>query len=223
MLFTLGLVFLWLELTLAYRLFHRSPDQVVLNAAATTVDVPAETVNLPLDHAAATPTAATFPNRFFVKADWYKKGGPVFLYDGGEGAADDSMIQSDPNAKYDNLTFFERFLNDHHGLGIVWEHRYYGKSLPRGMRLKESKEADFKYLTTEQALLDVVYFAKTFSRPGKEFAGIDLTPKKTPWIFVRCSYPGSRAALMRVAYPDTIFASYAASAPVQAVVEMPEF
>ncbi|KAK7894000.1 hypothetical protein LTR67_006701 [Exophiala xenobiotica] len=216
-----GFIPFWLKLTLANRLIYRGPDQVVLNDAETLAKVPEEFVTLPLDHANA--AASTFRNRFFVKADWYKKGGPVFLYDGGEGAADTSYIKGNSKTSYENLSFFERFLKDHGGLGIVWEHRYYGKSLPPGRNLEQSKEEDFKYLTTQQALSDVVAFARSFSRSGTPFDGLDLTPAKTPWIFVGCSYPGSRAALMRVAHPDTIFASYAASAPVQAAVAMSSY
>jgi hypothetical protein len=46
-----------------------------------------------------------------------------------------------------------------------------------------------------------------------------LTPDVTPWVFVGGSYPAMRAAFMRKMYPDTIFASYASSAPVQASVD----
>jgi hypothetical protein len=75
----------------------------------------------------------------------------------------------------------------------------------------------FKYLTTEQSLADVVQFANQFSRKDIKY---DLTPKKTPWIFVGGSYPAMRAAFMRNLYPDTIYASYASSAPVEAQVDM---
>ena len=147
----------------------------------------------------------------------------MFLYDGGEGAADTRFIRSDKDTPWERLSFFERFLFNHSGIGIVWEHRYYGKSLPPRRNLNESKEEDFRYLTTQQALSDVVVFANSFKRSGSKFQGMDLTPEKTPWIFVGCSYPGSRAALMRVAHPNTIFASYASSAPVQAKVDMSSY
>lgn len=217
----LGFICFWLKLTLANRLIYQDPNQVTLTAE-TFANVSEEFVNLPLDHMNA--AGSTFRNRFFVKTDWYEKGGPVFLYDGGEGAADPRNITSDTKTPYEDLSFFERFLKDHGGLGIVWEHRYYGESLPLPeRRLKQSREEDFKYLTTQQALSDVVAFAQKFSRSDKSFDGLDLTPKKTPWIFVGCSYPGSRAALMRVEHSDTIFASYAASAPIQARVDMSSY
>jgi hypothetical protein len=61
-------------------------------------------------------------------------------------------------------------------------------------------------------------FAWNFSRPN--LPGVDLTPGNTPWIFIGGSYPGIRAAFVRHTYPETIHASYAASAPVQASVDM---
>ena len=75
-----------------------------------------------------------------------------------------------------------------------------------------------QYLSTEQALADVPYFAANFTRPNLRH--IDLTPESTPWIFIGGSYPGMRAAFMRNMYPDTIYASYASSAPVEARIDM---
>lgn len=67
-----------------------------------------------------------------------------------------------------------------------------------------------RYLTAEQSLADVPYFAQRFSRPN--FQSIDLSPKSTPWIFIGGSYSGVRAAWMRNIYPETIFAAYSSSA-----------
>lgn len=194
---------------------------MVLNAETLTAVPVEEFVLLPIEH--NNRTSPKFANRFFVKADWYEPGGPVFLYDGGEGAASTEYIQKSKRTPFESLSFFEKFLKNHKGLGIVWEHRYYGKSLPfPEEQLNQSKEENYKYLTTQQALLDVVAFADSFKRP-KPFQSVNFSPKSTPWIFIGCSYPGSRAALMRVAYPDTIFASYAASAPIEAKTEMSSY
>ena len=46
--------------------------------------------------------------------------------------------------------------------------------------------------TVEQALLDVVTFAK-----GWEWKNYTVSPKKTPWIVIGGSYPGARAAFLR--------------------------
>jgi hypothetical protein len=73
----------------------------------------------------------------------------------------------------------------------------------------------FKYLTTEQSLADVVAFAKQFKRKG---INATLTPDKTPWVFIGGSYPAMRAAFIRDKYPETIYAGYASSAPVEASI-----
>lgn len=78
-----------------------------------------------------------------------------------------------------------------------------------------------KYLTTKQALADIPHFAKNFHRDN--FHDTDLTPKGSPWVMIGASYPGVRAALTREKYPDTIYAAFAASAPVQARINMTSY
>lgn len=88
------------------------------------------------------------------------------------------------------------------------------------MKLDPASE-QMKYLTTRQALADIPYFAKNFSR--ENFSDVDLTPQGTPWIMLGESYPGMRSALSRNEYPDTIFAAYASSAIVQARVDLSSY
>lgn len=111
--------------------------------------------------------------------------------------------------------FFYQFLKEFKGLGIVWEHRYYGKSLPFGPVSRKSKSSQMRFLTVENALKDFVVFADGFK--WKRYA---VSPKQAPWVFLGGSYPGMRAAMMRQLYPDTVYASYASSAPVQARKDM---
>ena len=95
--------------------------------------------------------------------------------------------------------------------------RYYGDSLPYPIT-NDTPPEHFKYLTNKQALADLPFFAQNFTRDG--YAHIDLTPSGTPWVMIGGSYSGMRAAFTRNEYPDTIFASLASSAPVQARVNM---
>ena len=76
----------------------------------------------------------------------------------------------------------------------------------------------YKYLTIEQSLEDVVYFANHFQPQGLEQHWPQLKPNKSPWIFVGGSYPGARAAWIRDSHPDTIYASWASSAAVHRMV-----
>lgn len=180
-----------------------------------------ETVALPLDHWNA--SAGTFLNRFWVYDNKYQTGGPVILWDAGEGNAIEDVESADAEK-----SVFKQMLNEVKGIGVIWEHRYYGESVPDSFKEFTNRPShqrtnwppaeSYRYLTTEQALADVPAFAWNFSRP--RFPNQDLTPASTPWVFVGGSYPGMRAAFIREIYPETIFASYAASAPVQASVDM---
>jgi hypothetical protein len=179
----------------------------------------AEYVTLPIDNFAQQKNQdssyyGTFNNRYWAASSSYKPGGPVFIYDVGEANAA-------PNALFrlqDPTSFFKQIVDQYHGIGIVWEHRFYGNSSPSGPVDINTPAEDFRFLTTEQSLADVVGFAKQFSLKSR---GINesLTPDATPWVFVGGSYPGMRAAFMRNMYPETIYASYASSAPVQASVD----
>ena len=84
-----------------------------------------------------------------------------------------------------------------------------------------------KYLTTDQALEDFAVFAKGFTLPSassiRPKSADALRPQNTPWIVIGASYPGVRAALLRVRNPEVVFASWASSAPVQAQIDMASY
>jgi hypothetical protein len=81
---------------------------------------------------------------------------------------------------------------------------YYGTSFPT---LDISTE-NLRFLSTEQALAEVDYFARNV-----KFEGIDadLTAPKTPWIVYGGSYAGAQAAFLRVVYPDTFWGTISSS------------
>ncbi|KAI1950915.1 hypothetical protein LOZ39_002905 [Ophidiomyces ophidiicola] len=170
----------------------------------------AEFTEVPIDHKRP---EKKYKNRFWVNEAHYKSGGPVFIFDGGEANAkryaDFYLVNQ--------TSFFVQLLKEFGGMGIVWEHRYYGESNPFPVNLNTTAE-QFQYLNNEQALADIPFFAKSFKRSA--FPKDDLTPKSTPWVMVGGSYPGMRAAFTRDKYPDTIFAAFASSAPVQAQIDM---
>ncbi|KAJ5618679.1 hypothetical protein N7528_006790 [Penicillium herquei] len=174
-------------------------------------DVVAEYVTLPIDHTDS--SVGTYKNRYWVQDEYYEKGAPVFVYDVGE-----SNAESTAQLQLGNSTsFFSSILQEHNGMGIVWEHRYYGDSLPFPITNNTPPE-HFTYLNNEQALADMPYFAQNFSR--RAYHDVDLRPSATPWVMVGGSYSGMRSAFTRNKYPETIFASYASSAPVQAQIDM---
>jgi len=168
-------------------------------------------ITLPLDH--TSDASPTFQNRYFVNATLYTPGGPVIVFDSGEGQADPYVGA----IVYDS--FISELAHQFHGAMIVFEHRFYGGSLPNGLTL-ESGEDLYQYLTIEQALADVAALASNFSVKGIKS---DLTSSATPWVFVGSSYSGLRAALLRERYPHAIYASMAGSAPVETKVDFYEY
>ncbi|EIW58430.1 uncharacterized protein TRAVEDRAFT_47584 [Trametes versicolor FP-101664 SS1] len=175
---------------------------------------------MPLDHFGN--TTGTFKNRFWVNDTYYKPGGPVFLFDSGEQNAEPLLpyyLQ-----EYHGLSATMRLAKRYSGVAILWEHRFYGDSLPFPVNGNTTAE-QWQFLNTEQALEDVVYFANRFSLTGGHALSTSATdnplhPSKTPWVWLGGSYPGVRGALLRVRNPETIFAVWASSAPVHAQVDM---
>ncbi|KAF9787086.1 peptidase S28 [Thelephora terrestris] len=182
-------------------------------------DVPTQWATLPIDHWG---NEGTFQNRYWYNATYYQQGGPVFLYDVGETNAEPFTAFLDDGESFHSAVM--RLAKRYHGVAIVWEHRYYGESLPFPINNETTKE-QWQFHTVEQALEDVIYFAQRFSfpHPDSRTASYRPYPSTTPWIFIGGSYPGIRAAFLRIRNPETIFASWASSAPVEAQIDMSSY
>ncbi|KDQ61976.1 hypothetical protein JAAARDRAFT_190681 [Jaapia argillacea MUCL 33604] len=178
-----------------------------------------EYIQMPIDHFGN--GSGTYLNRYWTNGTYYQPGGPVFLFDSGEQNAEPLLpyyLQ-----EYHGLSATMRLAKRYQGLAILWEHRFYGESLP--FPVNEDTTADqWNYLTTEQALEDVIYFANSFSGNfTSSLASNPLHPSNTPWIWLGGSYPGIRGALLRIRNPLTIYAAWASSAPVQAQIDMSSY
>ena len=103
-----------------------------------------EGILLPLN--SSDPTSKQFCNRFRVRDQFYKAGGPVFLYRAGENKGEESLgyIASKNGTADENLTFFEMMLKNFNGMGVLTEHRYYGKSIPEGANILKRSDVDFR-------------------------------------------------------------------------------
>ncbi|KAJ5110579.1 hypothetical protein N7532_001114 [Penicillium argentinense] len=184
---------------------------IPLSHVSEATNVIAQYAELPIDH--GDDSVGTYKNRYWLSDKYYRDEGPVFVYDVGESAAENAAKEHLGNSS----SFFAEMLSEFGGIGIVWEHRYYGDSLPFPVSA-DSPPEHFAYLTTKQALADIPYFAQNFSLGAH--AHVDLSPAGTPWVMVGGSYAGIRSAFSRDAYPDTIYAAFASSAPVEARVDM---
>ncbi|KAJ5261208.1 serine carboxypeptidase S28-domain-containing protein [Penicillium angulare] len=183
--------------------------------------VPSYYFDVPVDHFSS--NTDTYKNLYYVNDTYYKTGGPVILQDMGEEGFTQSAAQiymAEEDARSASMELARQL----HGIVIGWEHRYYGRSLPVEIDdetyVPKQGLGGYKYLTVQQALEDVAYFANNFNKTDladnkviKSTASLD--PYHTPWIFIGGSYPGSRAAWLRLTHPEIIYASWASSAPVQ--------
>ncbi|EWC46442.1 hypothetical protein DRE_04385 [Drechslerella stenobrocha 248] len=172
-------------------------------------------IEIPMDHRQIKGTNGTFMNRYWVYDRYYQVGGPIFFYDAGE------QNLAPYAADWLKESFLTSFLEEFKGMGIAWEHRYYGESwvLPRTNITTPLSE--LQYLSVGQALEDINYFANRFK--SERFPDYDKTPKGTPWVYFGTSYAGARASFMRQKFPDTVFAAYSSSAPVQARADLSGF
>ncbi|CAG2173161.1 unnamed protein product [Oppiella nova] len=97
------------------------------------------------------------------------------------------------------------------GLSVAIEHRYYGVSQPFNSLTTDN----LKYLSSEQALADT---AELIMYLGKQYK-ID----HGKWVVFGGSYAGNLAAWFREKYPDLCKGAIASSAPVEAVVDFPDY
>ncbi|BGP26294.1 extracelular serine carboxypeptidase [Rhodotorula toruloides] len=157
-------------------------------------------------HIAPTTPGETWQQRYWFDATFYKPGGPVFLLDAGETDGEGRL----PFLSQGILRILSEATG---GLGIVFEHRYYGKSFPVANLTTDS----LRFLTTRQSLDDGAHFARNVVLPGLEHVDIQA-PGSTPWIYYGGSYAGAKAALARKLFPD-VFAGGIASSAVTAAIE----
>lgn len=182
----------------------------------------ARTIEIPIDHFNESDTR-TFKNRYWVNDTFYKAGGPVFFHDAGEASVSDQAMEYMSSGR----TFSAQLelAKKYNGIFILWEHRFYGESLPFEINqttgIAFAGYEAYKYLTNEQALEDAVYLATHIELPGHE-AG-SLRSNHTPWIWIGGSYAGIRAAIIRQRNPDVFFASWSSSAPMKTQVQAPVY
>ncbi|KAK7690876.1 hypothetical protein QCA50_005978 [Cerrena zonata] len=157
----------------------------------------------PLDH--FVDTGFTFPQRYWVSTRHYKTGGPVIVLDGGETSGAGRLSFLDTG-------IVDILANATNGLGIVLEHRYYGKSVP----VQNFTTDSLRWLNNEQAAADSANFMQHVQIPG---LSDDITAPNTPWIYYGGSYAGARSAHMKVLYPDIVFGAIASSGVTFATID----
>lgn len=152
------------------------------------------------------PDLGTFEQFYYYDAShWKGPGSPVVLFTPGEV----------------NATGYESYLTTNRTTGvvaekigaaaIVVEHRYWGTSTP----FTELTTANMTYLTLENSIKDMTYFANNVKLPFIRHASSNA--KDVPWVFMGGSYSGALSAWIESVDPGTIWAYQASSAVVQTI------
>ncbi|EFQ25760.1 serine carboxypeptidase S28 [Colletotrichum graminicola] len=153
----------------------------------------------------------TFPLRYWYDDRFYKPGGPVIALAAGETSGNGRL----PFLQKGIVAILAEATN---GVGIILEHRYYGRSYPT----PDFSTKNLRFLTTDQALADTAYFAQHVVFPGK-LATLNLTAPGTPWIMYGGSYAGAFVAFLRKVYPDVFWGAISSSGVTAAVVDFWEY
>ncbi|PVI03124.1 hypothetical protein DM02DRAFT_698935 [Periconia macrospinosa] len=176
----------------------------------------AHIIEQPIDHFPnisryAPHTEATFRQRYFFDSTYYKPGGPVFLYIGGETSGE---------SRFSNLQtgIIQILMQATNGLGVILENRYYGESWPTN----SSTTDDLRFLTTEQTIADNEFFATHATFPGVA-ENASLNAPETPWIMYGGSLAGGQVAFSLKVYNELFAGGIASSAAVSAKVEYPNW
>jgi hypothetical protein len=125
------------------------------------------------------------------------------------------------------------------GMGLILEHRYYGTSFPEQALVTSSglTTDNLRWLTTDQSIADIAYFAQHVSIPGHE--NENLTAPGRPWILSMLvplrvgdvpdllidggSLAGAEVAFTMKEYGDVIYGAISSSGTVQAFKGYPEW
>ncbi|KAJ5217326.1 hypothetical protein N7468_010334 [Penicillium chermesinum] len=157
-----------------------------------------------LDH--KNPSLGTFSQRYWYSTEnWNGPGSPVVLMTPGEVAMDGY------EGYLTNRTLTGLFAQAIEGAVILIEHRYWGQSSP----YIELTAETLQYLTLENSIADLTYFAKNVKLPFDESGSTNA--QHAPWVLAGGSYSGALSAWTASTAPGTFWAYYATSAPVEAI------
>jgi hypothetical protein len=158
-----------------------------------------------IDH--ANPELGTFKQRYWYGTEFWKgPGSPIYLVTPGEQTGEGFNRTWLGNTRLSGL-----MANQTGGAVVILEHRYWGRSSPYDNLTVEN----LQYLTLDNSLKDLTYFAKTFVPPFDDSGA--SSADKAPWVFSGGSYAGALAGWLAALEPGTFWAYYSSSGVVEAV------
>ncbi|XP_013105186.2 putative serine protease K12H4.7 [Stomoxys calcitrans] len=145
----------------------------------------------------------TWQMRYLANDEFYEKGGPMFIYVGGEWTISPGAISRGHH--YD-------MAKEHQGYLFYTEHRYYGQSKP----VKDLSPDNMQYLHVRQALADLAHFIRVMkvTIPGMENSKVILTGG---------SYSATMVTWFKKLYPELATGCWASSAPLLAKRDFLEY
>lgn len=150
-----------------------------------------------LDHFSA--DTRVFKQRYWSTDTYASGSAPVLLYICGESACGSGAVMGMLSAHAANLK----------ARAIAVEHRYYGQSQP----FTDLATENLKYLSTDQAIADLIYFKTVMQSQG--YNG--------KWIVMGGSYAGALAADLRAQAPEHFVGALASSAAVRPLKDLTEY
>jgi len=187
----------------------------------------------------------TFKQRYFYTSRYVQKEGDKqgantnqntvsFLCVGGEGPSlDKSVLVDSVHCTGDMIELAHKLYHEQNWNVHLFalEHRYYGESFPN--KNSQKKEAylrvndnvldsggdEYKYLSSRQAVQDIVEFVKSSEALQHIKINGYTSNNNVRWITFGGSYPGMLSSWSRLLHPDVIYGAIANSAPVQAELD----
>ncbi|KAJ8708184.1 hypothetical protein PYW08_010550 [Mythimna loreyi] len=160
-------------------------------------------VQVRLNHFMAYDTR-TYPMRYYYNNEF--AGQNIVIFVGGEWAISENWTQA--GLAYE--------MAQQMGAALFYtEHRYYGSSRP----FPDSDLPNLSFLTIDQALADLTQFIQYIKSDA--FEGGRYRNGKVA--LVGCSYAGTMATWMRLAYPHVVDAAFSDSGPLHAQENFPEY
>lgn len=183
-------------------------------------DIHNGTFRQPLDHGDPR-SNVTFEQRYWYSLRHYKPHSntpvPLIVLEGGE---------TDAGVR---LPFLDHGIVDilaaaTGGIGIVLEHRYYGKSYPPRSEFPRDGTTwgvdELQWLTNWQAEQDSVQFVRNIQLDGVRE---EINSRHAPVITYGGSYAGARSAHLRILYPRDFWGGIASSGVTAALEDFPEY
>ncbi|XP_075984612.1 putative serine protease K12H4.7 [Anticarsia gemmatalis] len=165
------------------------------------IEIKSKWIQQPLDHFSCN-DQRTWQMRYFEALDFWKPGGPVYVFIGGEGEANPIFLRTG---------MIYELAKETNGAMFLSEHRYYGKSKPFPNLNKDTLE----YLSSTQGLVDLAKLITEIKRLPQF--------RTSKVVVIGGSYPGNLAAWMRLKFPNLVDAALASSAPVLAKKDFHEY